>query len=69
MSRKASKVNDRGGGMKKCFLLKILEGAGIRKTPFNLLGEADMKVLFPISMLGRADTKKFNSRKMPVGLV
>ena len=41
----------------------MLEGAGIRKTPFNLLGEADMKELFPINMLGGADTKKLNSRK------
>ena len=47
----------------------MLEGAGIRKIPFNLLGETDMKVLLPINMLGGADTKKHNSRKMPVGLV
>ena len=44
-----------GTGMKKLFLLKMLEWAGIRKTPFNLLGEAD--------------TKKLNLRKIPVGLV
>ena len=58
-----------GGGMKKLFLLKMLEKAGIRKTPFNLLGEADMKVFFLINMLGGTDTEKLNSRKMPVGLV
>ena len=58
-----------GTGMKKLFLLKMPEGAGIRKTPFNLLGEADMKVLLPINMLGGADTKKLNLRKIPVGLV
>ena len=58
-----------GGGMKKLFLLKMLEGTGIRKTPFNLLGEADMKVFFLINMLGGTDTEKLNSRKMPVGLV
>ena len=57
------------GGMKKLFLLKMLQEAGIRKTPFSLLGEADMKVLFPINMLGGADTKKLNSKKMLVGLV
>ena len=51
--------------MKKLFLLKMLEGAGIRKTPFNLLGKADMKELFPINMLGEVDTKMLNSRKMP----
>ena len=58
-----------GAGMKKLFLLKILEGAGIRKNPFKLLGKADMKELFPINMLGGADIKKLNSRKMPEGLV
>ena len=58
-----------GTSMKKLFLPKMLEGAGIRKTPFNLLGEADMKVLLPINMLGGADTKKLNLRKIPVGLV
>ena len=52
--------------MKKLFLLKMLEGAGIRKTPFNLLGKADMKELFPINMLGEVDTKMLNSRKMPL---
>ena len=52
-----------GTGMKKLFLLKMLEGAGIRKTPFNLLGKVDMKELFSINMLGRADPKKLNSRK------
>ena len=58
-----------GTGMKKLFLLKILEGAGIRKTPFNLLDEADMKELFPINILGGADTKNLNSTKMQEGLV
>ena len=58
-----------GGSMKKLFLLKMLEEAGIRKTPFNFLGEDNMKVLFPINMLGRADTEKLNSKKMLVGLV
>ena len=51
--------------MKKLFLLKMLEGAGIRKTPFNLLGEADMKEFFPINILGEVDTKILNSSKMP----
>ena len=46
-----------GVGMKKLFLLKMLDEAGIRKTPFNLLGEADIKELFPINVLGGADTK------------
>ena len=58
-----------GGSMKKLFLRKMLEEAGIRKTPFNFLGEDNMKVLFPINMLGRADTEKLNSKKMLVGLV
>ena len=47
----------------------MLEEAGIRKIPFSLLGEADMKELFPVNVLGRADTKKLNSRKMSEGLV
>ena len=58
-----------GAGMKKLFLLKMLEGAGIRKTPFNLLGKADMKELFPINILGGADTRKLNFRKIPEGLI
>ena len=41
----------------------MLDGTGIEKVSFNLLGEADMKELFPINMLGGADTKKLNSRK------
>ena len=51
--------------MKKLFLLKMLEGAGTRKTPFNLLGKADMKELFPFKMSSGVDTKMLNSRKMP----
>ena len=58
-----------GTGIKKFFLLKMIEGAGIRKTPFNLLGKADMKELFPVNILGGPDTKKLNSRKIPEGLV
>ena len=52
-------------GMKKLFSLKMLEGAGIKKNPFNLLGDANLKELFPINMLGGVDTKMLNSRKMP----
>ena len=51
--------------MKKLFLLKMLEGTGIKKNPFNLLGEADMKELFPITMLGGVDTKILNSGEIP----
>ena len=51
--------------MKKVFLLKMIEGVGIKKNPCNLLGETDMKELFPINMLDGVDTKMLNSRKMP----
>ena len=57
--------------MKKLFLLKMLVGAGIRKTPFNLLGKADIKELFPINMLGGADTRKLGEAgiKNPFNLI